>query len=147
MSLWRPPQHVRVVAIGLARRDDRLLVFRVLDDAGALKGVRPPGGGVEFGERAADALAREFREELDTGIAVEGPPVVVENLFDHEGARGHEIVFAYPVRLLDAAIYSRPAFTVREDNGIELEVEWLALEAPRSGRVALFPDGLLAAIG
>ena len=147
MTLWRPPQHVRVIAIGLARRDDRLLVFRVLDDAGVLKGVRPPGGGVEFGERAADALAREFREELETAIAVEGPPIVVENLFDHEGARGHEIVFAYPVRLLDTALYARPAFTIREDNGTELEVEWLAMEALHSRRVALFPDGLLAAIG
>jgi ADP-ribose pyrophosphatase YjhB (NUDIX family) len=147
MTLWRPLQHVRVIAIGLALREDRLLVFRVLDDAGALKGVRPPGGGVEFGERAADTLAREFREELATDIALEGPPVVLENLFDHEGARGHEVVFAYPVRLLDATIYGRPLFTIREDNGIDLQVEWMAMEALRTRRIALFPDGLLAAIG
>ena len=60
MSTWRPQQRVRVVVIGLAHRNNRLLVMRVLDDAGVLKGVRPPGGEVEFGERTEDALVREF---------------------------------------------------------------------------------------
>ncbi len=37
-----------------------------------------PGGKVEFGERLADAVAREIREELGVEIAPERPLVVVE---------------------------------------------------------------------
>jgi ADP-ribose pyrophosphatase YjhB (NUDIX family) len=85
---WRPVPRVRPLALGLVRRDRRLLLVEVRDDAGCLKGWRPLGGGIEFGERAAEAVAREFREELAVEIAIEGTPEVYENLYEHEGARG-----------------------------------------------------------
>ena len=50
-------------------RDGRLLAVEVLDDAGRVKGVRPLGGTVEFGEKAELAVVREFQEEL--GITVD----------------------------------------------------------------------------
>ncbi len=143
MSGWRPAQYVRVVAVGVAQRDGRLLAFEVRDDDGNLKGVRPPGGGVAFGETTRAALQREFHEELGTGIAVAGPPAVLENVFTHHGVTGHEIVFAYPVRLEEARLYAADRLTIREDNGDVLEAGWFAIEALTTGRVALFPDGLL----
>ena len=129
--------------VGVAHRDGRLLAFEVLDDGGRLKGVRPPGGGVAFGETTRAALQREFREELGTGIAVEGPPAVLENVFTHHGVTGHEIVFAYPVRLEDARLYAADRLTIREDNGEVLAAGWFPIEALAAGHVALFPDGLL----
>ncbi len=133
------------MAIGLARRpDDRLLAMRVLDDSGSLHGVRPPGGGVEFGERTEDALIREFREEFGCEIGVEGAPIVFENLFRFHEAIGHEIIFAYPVRLLDQRLYAHDTLTLTEDNGAVLGVDWVPLADLRSGRIALFPEGLLA---
>ncbi len=143
MPGWRPAQHIRVVAVGVAQRDGRLLAMEVLDDGGGLKGVRPPGGGVAFGETTRAALEREFREEFGTGIAVAGPPAVLENVFTHHGVTGHEIVFAYPVRLEDARLYAADRLTIREDNGEVVEAGWFAIEALAAGRVALFPDGLL----
>ena len=56
MTVWRPKPAIRVIAIGLHWRDDRLLAVEVNDDHGAVKGVRPLGGGVEFGETWRDAL-------------------------------------------------------------------------------------------
>jgi hypothetical protein len=50
MNIWRPSQNIRVIAIGLNWRGDRLLAVEVLNDEAKLKGVRPLGGGVEFGE-------------------------------------------------------------------------------------------------
>lgn len=99
MTIWRPQPSIRVKAIGLAWHDDLLLAAEVLDDAGRLKGVRPLGGAVEFGERWRTALVREFEEELGLAVEVVGEPIVLENIFTHEGARGHEIVFAADVRL------------------------------------------------
>jgi ADP-ribose pyrophosphatase YjhB (NUDIX family) len=68
MPAWRPAPVIRPIAIGVIRRDDRLLVMAVRDDHDNLKGWRPLGGTIEFGERAADALKREFIEELDQPI-------------------------------------------------------------------------------
>jgi len=64
MTHWRPEQRVRVVAIGIACRRDELLVMWVEDDAGALKGARPPGGAVEFSApptRSPASFARSSR--------------------------------------------------------------------------------------
>jgi ADP-ribose pyrophosphatase YjhB (NUDIX family) len=143
---WRPAARIRALAIGIARRGEQILVMRVLDDAGALKGVRPPGGTIEFKETAAAALAREFQEEFGCAIAIEGPAQVLENLYEHHGAPGHEIVFAFPIRLLDAGLHARDRFTIDEGNGMLLEAEWLELARIRSGEIALFPEGLAALI-
>ena len=79
-------------------------------------------------------------------IAVEGPPVVLENLYRHHDAVGHEIVFACPVQLLDETLYARLALSLTEDNGAVVGAERIALDDLRSGRVALYPEGLLTAL-
>ena len=70
MTTWRPHPRIRVVAIGLHWRDGRLLAAEVRDDAGRLKGVRPLGGEIEFGESWQAALVRKFHEELGIGISI-----------------------------------------------------------------------------
>src|SRR5262245_42134260 len=84
---WRPPQIVRPIAIGLVRRGEDLLVAAVQDDAGLIKGWRPLGGTIEFGERASAALQREFIEEL--GLAITEPQLLtlMEDLYEHHGVR------------------------------------------------------------
>jgi lysophospholipase len=46
MTVWRPRQEIRPVAIGLLRDGDRLLVAEVPNDDGSVKGWRPLGGGI-----------------------------------------------------------------------------------------------------
>ena len=70
MTRWRPQDRIRVKALGLHWRDGRLLAAEVTGDSGAIKGYRPLGGSVEFGETARSAVIREFREELGIGISV-----------------------------------------------------------------------------
>jgi len=143
MSTWRPPSIVRPLAIGVVRRGDELLLMVVRSDDGAIKGYRPLGGSIEFGERAADALKREFAEEL--GLAITEPVLlaVLENLYTHHGAPGHEIVFVFEASFRDESAYRRDGFSY-EDGGMRNDVAWVALGRFRAGEAALFPDGLLS---
>jgi 8-oxo-dGTP pyrophosphatase MutT (NUDIX family) len=106
-STWRPPQIVRPIAIGIIWRDNELLAIAVRDDDGALIGWRPPGGTIEFGERAADALKRELIEELNEPITDPALLSVIENLYTHGGTAGHEVVFVFKAAFVDKAAYAR----------------------------------------
>lgn len=142
-AIWRPAQKVRVKVLGLAWRDGRLLAADVPDDSGAVKGVRPLGGTVEFGEHTEDALRREFREELGAEITINGAPRVVENLFTHEGAQGHEVLFLYDIALPQGAFAGQEEIPFTEDGGTPCLARWHALtDLDRPGAPALYPDGL-----
>ena len=143
MSVWRPPSIVRPIAIGIVRRGDELLLMVVRSDDGAIKGYRPLGGSIEFGERAADALKREFIEELGLAIAEPALLTVLENLYSHHGAAGHEIVFVFEAAFADDDAYRRESFSY-EDGGVRNDVHWVALARFRAGDAELFPTGLLA---
>ncbi len=142
MSQWRPAQNIRTKAIGLAWRDNRLLAAEVTDDTGRIKGVRPLGGSIEFGETWQAALTREFREELEVDITITGTPIVLENIFTHEGSTGHEIIFAAPIVLPQAPHLAGDKITFREDNGTICTAGWYALEQLDTDGLALYPTGL-----
>jgi ADP-ribose pyrophosphatase YjhB (NUDIX family) len=133
------------VSVGLLRRGGELLLMAVRDDSGALKGWRPLGGTIEFGERAATALARELREEIGETISEPRLLTVLENLYDHHGSPGHEIVFVFEAAFVDDQAYQRPSFAF-VDQGVRNDVEWVDLARLKSGREKLFPDGLLQAL-
>ncbi|MDO5606357.1 MAG: NUDIX hydrolase [Paracoccus sp. (in: a-proteobacteria)] len=145
MSVWRPASQIRVKVIGLHWRAGRLLAAEVPDDSGRIKGVRPLGGTVEFGERAEDALRREFHEELGIAVAITGPAVVLENLFQHEGATGHEVIFAYPVTFPPGAFDGQDVIRFHEDSGTACVARWYdPARLDRPDGPALFPSGLKA---
>ncbi|MGE4061969.1 MAG: NUDIX hydrolase [Rhodospirillaceae bacterium] len=139
---WRPDSRIRLKAIGLAKREGRLLVCEVRDDANLLKGWIPPGGGVEFGETAEAALRREIREELGIECAVCGAPTIFENLYEHEGAKGHEIVFAFPIMIPDPGISAKQRFLYLESDGNHHFAEWIEIERFHDGTETLFPSGI-----
>lgn len=139
---WRPQQTIqtKVIAICINRR--RLLAAEVYNDAGEIKGVRPLGGHVEFGETREQALVREFREELGTEIVTAGRWRTFENLFTHEGEIGHEYIHAISVALVEQSLYDQPLMVFSEDSGSEVRARWFNVKDLRSGVISLFPDGL-----
>lgn len=146
MTKWRPRQRLRVIAIGLHWRGEALLAAEVPRDDGSIKGLRPLGGGVEFGETWAEALAREFDEELSVRIKITGPPLVLENIYEHEGVRGHEIVFAAPIEFEGQAFAHQDEIEGVEDNGARFRARWHRLDDLDSQGLALYPTGLKHAL-
>lgn len=144
MTVWRPQPKICFKALGLHWRDGRLLAAEVLDDAGRVKGVRPLGGSVEFGETAQAAVIREFQEELGIDVQVLGPPIFLENIYTHEGQTGHDVMAVYEVAFPPGAFATdtRIAF---HDGEILCHAEWVdidTLDIP--GRPDLYPTGLKA---
>lgn len=139
---WRPVAGVRTLAIGIFERDGQILCAPVHSDDGTIKGWRPLGGAIEFGERAAEALAREIQEETAQEIADIRPLGVLENLFEHEGAAGHEIVFVLAARFANDTLYEADQLAFREGDGPEMTAKWVSLDKARAGRMQLFPNGL-----
>ena len=145
MTVWTPTPAIAAKVIGLAWRGSELLVAEVEESDGRVKGLRPLGGAIEFGETREQALVREFAEELGCAIEVTGAWHTFENLFEHEGARGHEFVFAANVRLGDAALYRRDRFAYLEHDGARCCAVWIDPRHLPPG-MALYPAGLPQAI-
>ena len=145
MTVWTPSPAIAVKVVGLAWRGRELLVAEVEQSDGRVKGVRPLGGSIEVGETREQALVREFAEELRCEVAVTGAWHAFENIYEHEGARGHEFIFAAAIRLGDPDIFRRDRFDFLEHEGTRCCAVWLdPLQLPPG--VALYPDGLLQAI-
>jgi ADP-ribose pyrophosphatase YjhB (NUDIX family) len=105
-------------------------------------GWRPVGGTIEFGERAADALRREFREELGEDICDLQTLCVLENLYTHNGAAGHEIVFVFSATFVNTVAYRRETYEF-VDGKIRNEVKWVDNVEFLEGSQELFPVGLI----
>ncbi|SEQ19670.1 NUDIX domain-containing protein [Loktanella sp. DSM 29012] len=82
---WRPAAGIRFKALGLHWRGAAMLAAAVPDDDGRIKGMRPLGGSVNFGETAQAAVIREFREELGIDVQTTGAADDVNRIAFHEG--------------------------------------------------------------
>ena len=132
----------RAIAIAVIRRGGDLLVFEAHDSVKRERYYRPLGGGIEFGELAADAVRRELAEEVGSGLLDVRRLGVLENVFRLEGEPWHEIVFVFDARLADESLYERERWHGFGD--IEpFPVFWLPLERVERGEAILYPTGLL----
>lgn len=116
-----------------------MLVLNGRDEVRGLDFHRAIGGGIEFGERAEDALRREFMEEL--GVHVEHAELlgVYENIFVYEGEPAHEIAHIYAVHSAEIDALPLDARLHVLDEGSP--VNWVAIDDIRAGIRPLFPSG------
>ncbi|HEX8343955.1 MAG TPA: NUDIX domain-containing protein [Actinoplanes sp.] len=132
---------IRPVALAAIRRGGDILVFEGYDATKQETFYRPLGGGIEFGESAAEAVERELREELAVELSDVALLGVLENIFTAFGREGHEIVFVYSADLVDQSMYARDAVGHVIDEGSP--VTWQPLSRFISGGAILYPRGLL----
>jgi len=143
------PNTIRVVSICVFRNNGRILAYEGFDSVKNERFYRPLGGTVHFGERAADAVAREIREELQGEITDIRQLGVLENLFTCDGQEGHEVIFVFDATFVDRSLYSRDVIYGSEperaargkDPG--LRAVWLGAGAQRHNSCPVYPVGLL----
>ncbi len=135
------PEWIRPIAICVCRDGSRILVteFRT---KGRLY-YRPIGGTIEFGEHGEEAIRREFREEINAGLAEVRYLGTLENIYTDGGRRGHEIVLVYDGRLTDASLYQQ-AVIEGDENGTPFRAVWKPLDEFGPGKPPVYPEGLLA---
>lgn len=137
-------QRIRVLALCVFRRDDKILVAAGYDNIKQQAFYRPIGGGIEFGETAVAAVTREVREEINAEVKNLRYLGTLENIFVYNGETGHEIVMMFDGAFVDeyrnADDYSVQGI---DDGEVLFTAEWKSLEFFRQGNAPLYPDGLL----
>ena len=133
---------IRPIALGVVRRGREILVFDAYDSVKGERFHRPLGGGIEFGERAAEAVARELLEETGSEARIVRLLGVIENLFTYEGDQWHEIAFVFEAELADRSLYELDELEIVETNdGVEQKVSAVWVD-PDDLAAPLYPDGL-----
>jgi 8-oxo-dGTP pyrophosphatase MutT (NUDIX family) len=137
-------RRVRVIALGVFRQRNRVFVTKAYDPAKDQVFYRPLGGRIEFGERGAETVARELREEIGAEVRDLRYLATFENIFTYNGETGHEIVLLYEGAFADPDWYGRDVEKGREqqDDPPLMQGVWVALDEFGPG-IPLYPDGLL----
>ncbi|MDR1071839.1 MAG: NUDIX domain-containing protein [Rickettsiales bacterium] len=109
-------RHIRpIVVASIKNPDGRYFMVQFTDRIKNRKFYRMSGGGIEFGEEAAEALKREFLEEYGLDIIVGDRLDVKENIFTYGESIGHEVVFIYDAAFSDKSVYSADKIPNIED--------------------------------
>ena len=108
---------------GIAIHDGRVLVEQAVGQGFCFL----PGGRVEFGESAADALRREATEELGESAKVGRLLIVADNFFELDGRRYQEVNLYFLIELdEDSPILGRDGRFAGAEPSIVLE--WIPID-------------------
>ena len=86
------------------------------------------GGRVTIGEDSKNTLIREMKEELNKDIEITGYIGTVENFFEHEGEKYHEICIIHKAEFIDEKDKSLEETIQNFEGKEDLEYEWVDLE-------------------
>lgn len=136
------PPRIRPLAICLFTRGDRLLVVEGFDPGKQEYFFRPIGGGIEFGEWAAETIAREVMEELGAHVRDVRYLFTLENIFVFNHTPGHEIVLVYDGVFADETLYAREYLEGNEAKETFRAV-WKTVSELRQDARPLYPPGIL----
>ncbi|HEX9068528.1 MAG TPA: NUDIX hydrolase [Ktedonobacterales bacterium] len=135
------PGKIRALALALILHEGAVLAQEGYDPSKHGSFLRLPGGGIEFGETGAAAVAREMREEITAELADVRYVATLENIFTFDGKPGHEICLIYAARLLDPALTWRERIIGHDTSGAEIPMRWAPLAALDT--LPIYPDGVL----
>ena len=92
-------EEIRPLAVAVVAKGDRVLAIKGYDDIKKQTFYRLVGGGIEFGEKGEETIKREFMEELGFEPLNICYMKTVENIFEFNGKKGHEVILVYRAEL------------------------------------------------
>jgi 8-oxo-dGTP pyrophosphatase MutT (NUDIX family) len=136
-------KRIRAIAICLFRHQGHILVSQGFDEVKQEIFYRPLGGGIDFCETSEAAMVREIREELGSEITDVQFLGLLESIFVYRGEPGHELVFVYDARFVDASLYEQETLVVQEGKR-QFTATWRSLAQMTGPDRRLVPEGLVA---
>ena len=128
---------IRPIALGLAIKNNKLLVEEKFDKVKNQTFYRCLGGGIEFLEKSSDALKREFKEEINTDIVVKDFLGISENIFTFNGKNAHELILFYSIEISDKNYQEE--YKVIDDHG-ETIAKWIDIKEFKNKNKILYPE-------
>ena len=130
-------KEIRPIALGLAIKNNKLLVSEGLDKVKNETFYRCLGGGIEFLEKGKEALKREFLEEINVDIIVKDFLGISENIFTYQGKKAHELILFYSIEISDENYQEE--YKVIDDHG-ETIAKWIDIEEFKNKNKILYPE-------
>ena len=130
-------KEIRPIVLGIAKKDNKILVSEGYDKVKNQEFYRCLGGGIEFLEKSEDALKREYKEELGIDIEVEDFCGIAENIFTYEGKNAHEIILIYNIKIKESDFKER--YHVVDDNS-ESDAYWVDIDEFKKHNKILYPE-------
>jgi len=118
--------------------DGKLLAGKGYDEAKDEHFYRLLGGGVNFQETTEEAIRREIKEELDSEIEDLRLLDTVENIFEYNGEKGHEICFIYDGELANTSLFNKEKIHIVEET-YEFDAHWVPVREFLEKDAQLYP--------
>jgi len=129
-------KEIRPIALGLAIKNNKLLVSEGFDKVKNETFYRCLGGGIEFLEKSEEALKREFLEEINVDITVKNFLGISENIFTYQGKKAHELILFYSIEISDENYQEE--YKVIDDHG-ETIAKWIDIDEFKNKNKILYP--------
>ena len=129
-------KEIRPIALGLAIKNNKLLVSEGFDKVKNETFYRCLGGGIEFLEKSEEALKREFLEEINIDITVKDFLGISENIFTYQGKKAHELILFYSIDISDDNY--QEVYKVIDDHS-ETIAKWINIEEFKNKSKILYP--------
>ena len=134
-------KEIRPIVLGIARKENKILVGKGFDSKKDSTFYRCLGGGIEFLETSETALKREFKEELNIEIEVENFVGISENIFTFEGKNGHELILFYNISIPEK-YYKEQYIMHEDDSNSDRDVFWIDIEEFKNGSKVIYPTDI-----
>ena len=130
-------KEIRPIALGLAIKNNKLLVSEGFDKVKNETFYRCLGGGIEFLEKSEEALKREFLEEINVDITVKDFLGISENIFTYQGKKAHELILFYSIEI--SYENYQEEYKVIDDHG-ETIAKWIDINEFKNKNKILYPE-------
>lgn len=129
---------IRPNALIIIRHNNFVLASPGKDTTKKEEFYRLLGGGIEMGELSYETIKREIKEEINGTIINEKFLRVIENIYEYDSQKGHEITFLFEGDIQEDSLYNEKRIRIL-DKTEEAYAEWVPIDKIKNNEVTLYP--------